>query len=452
METPIYSRLKKYHDSGRISFAMPGHKNGRGLRGDLLCCDVTELDATADLHNGDETVKRANALLSKTYGSDESFILTCGSTAGIQSLLAAALTPGETLLAAADSHMSVINTCALCGYNLRLIPEKINSEFFIPDTMAEIDMALDALDDIRAVIITSPTYYGISRDIEKTAAACHRHGIPLIVDEAHGAHFVVSDRFPKTALERGADACVNSAHKTLGALTGAAYMHVKGNRLNRERLRAAAVMFQTSSPSYPIAASADIARAELAQGESWEGLCDMCTGFRQRLEGATYIRFLDNDDPTRLVMNFTAYDTTGFEVARILSDKYGIDVEASDMVNIVLIATPYNTGEDFMAIYNALNDIADGFSVRMSGIKLPQPPAISSLISPHSAFYANKRRVSPDKAINLVAAATVTAYPPGIPIICAGERITPQHMVYIRCLQSAGAKITGMEENKLFVI
>ena len=169
MEAPIYSRLKKYFDSDKISFAMPGHKNGRGLNGDLLCCDVTELDSTLNLFSDDETITQANSLLSAAYGSDKSYILTCGSTVGIQAMLAAVLSPGDTLLAASDCHMSVINTCAVCGYNLRLIPTSIDPEFFIPQQLADIERALNDLNDIRAVIVTSPTYYGICRDIERLA-------------------------------------------------------------------------------------------------------------------------------------------------------------------------------------------------------------------------------------------------------------------------------------------
>lgn len=452
MEAPIYSRLKKYFDSDKISFAMPGHKNGRGLNGDLLCCDVTELDSTLNLFSDDETITQANSLLSAAYGSDKSYILTCGSTVGIQAMLAAVLSPGDTLLAASDCHMSVINTCAVCGYNLRLIPTSIDPDFFIPQQLADIERALNDLNDIRAVIVTSPTYYGICRDIERLADICHKRRIPLLVDEAHGAHFAASDRFPKNALRLGADACVNSAHKTLNALTGAAYLHVRSSLINRRRLNEAVRMFHTSSPSYVIAASADIARAELEMSGKWENLCDMCTGFRQRLEAVTYIRFLDNDDPTRLVLNFTAYDTTGFEVARQLSQKYGIDVEMADMVNIVLIATVSNTGDDFMTLFNALNDIVDSFSVRLKQIKFLQPPAQGTKIYPQKAFYSDSSQISLSAAAGRISASTVTAYPPGIPIICAGESISPQQIVYISYLKSIGASITGLEGDKIAVV
>ena len=272
------------------------------------------------------------------------------------------------------------------------------------------------------------------------------------MDEAHGAHFAVSDRFPKNALRLGADACVNSAHKTLNALTGAAYLHVRGSLINRRRLNEAVRMFHTSSPSYVIAASADIARAELEMSGKWENLCDMCTGFRQRLEAVTYIRFLDNDDPTRLVLNFTAYDTTGFEVARQLSQKYGIDVEMADMVNIVLIATVSNTGDDFMTLFNALNDIVDSFSVRLKQIKFLQPPAQGTKIYPQKAFYSDSGIISLSAAAGRISASTVTAYPPGIPIICAGESISPQQIVYISYLKSIGASITGLEGDKIAVV
>lgn len=453
MSTPIYDRLKQYHISGRISFAMPGHKNGAGLKRDLTVLDVTELPATLDLHSAyDEVINDAQSRLAELYGAEESFILTCGATAGIQAMLAAALNPGEVLLVSADCHMSVINTCALCGFKLRLIPSEIDRESLIAHDSMDIASILSQHDDIDAVLVTSPNYYGQCRNIEYFAKACHDRRIPLLVDEAHGAHFIASGDFPKTAVQCGADACVNSAHKTLNALTGAAYLHIRGELLERRKIRAALGMFQTSSPSYPIAASADIAREELEHPGNWKEMAQMCLNFRQMIREDIFVNIVENDDPTRLVLNFSMFDTDGFEIAAVLAEKYSIDVEMADMVNVVLIITPQNTEKELMHLYKALREICDGLAVRREPLEVLPPPAHIGVISPQRAFYAKPQRLAPEKCIGRMSALTVTAYPPGIPIICAGEEITPHHIIYIRHLKKIGAVFTSFDDGMFTVI
>lgn len=446
MNTPLYTRLLEYHAKSRISFAMPGHKNGRGLKSNLLECDVTELEETENLHHPREFTAKSKKLLSKLFNSEESFIMTCGSTAGIQAMIAASLNPGQTLLAAANCHMSVINTCALLGIRLKFIPVRTDSDFLIPNGLEAIDKYINGAD---AVLITSPTYYGLCADIEAAAKICHKHKIPLLVDEAHGAHFAASKRFPMPAIMSGADAVCQSAHKTLNALTGAAFLHIKSKLINRGRLTKALSMFQTSSPSYVIAASADIARAELEKG-GWEEICGICDAFKKRLTQNTNIKILENDDCTRIVLGFGEYDATGFEIESRLSE-YKIDVEMADLLNIVLIVTPSNTAAELDALYDALIDIIKNLKKREKNIKILPPPVFEEVISPGKAFFSDTEKVLLDECAGRISAATVTAYPPGIPIIYMGAKITQSQLDYIRYLQEAGAEITGISDNYIEV-
>ena len=452
MNTPLYTKLTDYHKKNRISFAMPGHKNGRGLPQDLLCCDVTELAGTENLHHPREAVKNSQRLLANLYGAEKSYILTCGSTAGIQAMLTAALRPGETLLAAADCHMSVINTCALLGIKLRLIPRGLDSEFHIPSGRLEIENMLNQYSDIKAVIITSPTYYGICADIAALADTCHSHVVPLLVDEAHGAHFVADERLPKSAIALGADAVCQSAHKTLNALTGAAFLHVNGTRLNRARLESSLSMFQTSSPSYVIASSADTARAELNNGGDWKRVCDLSAEFRRIIKENTKIQVLENDDITRIVINFNAYETTGFAVIAELSDKFGIDVEMADLTNIVLIATASTTESDFDALFNALLKITHNLKYRTEPVIIDTPPVCDEIIDPQSAFFGKSETADFKSCENRISCRTVTAYPPGTPIVCMGGKITRAQIEYVNYLQSIGAEITGLNNGEIEVL
>ena len=452
MNAPLYNKLTDYHKENRISFAMPGHKNGRGLADNLIECDVTELDASDNLHRPRGAVKEAQRLLADLYGAEKSYILTCGSTAGIQAMLASALRPDETLLAAADCHMSVINTCALLGIKLRLARRPLDEAFNIPSGEPDIERALDRYDDIKAVLVTSPTYYGICADIPSIAKMCHSRGIPLLVDEAHGAHFGACEKLPRSAVTLGADAVCQSAHKTLNALTGAAYLHINGSLLNRARLESALSMFQTSSPSYVIAASADAARSELEHGGGWERACDLSAEFRRAVSGNTNIKVLENDDITRIVLSFAAYDTTGFAVSAELAENYGIDIEMADLSNIVLIATASSDAEDFAAVFDALWKITRGLGERKNPIKTGQPPQYECIIDPQAAFFGKRTAVDLEHSENRTSCVTITAYPPGTPIVCMGEQITREHIEYIKRLKNTGAEITGINNEEIEVL
>lgn len=447
METPIYTRLSEYHKKNRIPFAMPGHKNLRGLAPDLQLCDVTELNATVDLHREDEYVRRADTLLKECYNTYASFIMTGGSTAGIQAMLASVCKPGDTVLASADCHMSVINVCAVCGFKLRLIPMKFNDEFAIPYDIRDFDIT----DDVKAVIVVSPNYYGMVKDIEMIAEKCRKAGVVLLVDEAHGAHFIADESFPKSAVALGADMVCHSAHKTLNALTGAAYLHVLTDKINISRVKKALSSFQTSSPPYPIAASADAARASLRETD-YKNIINECEEFKKAITRFTSVKVLDSDDKTRIVLCFGEYETTGFDIDNELSERYGIDVEMADYLNVVLIATPWNTHQDFMALFRALRDICGRLPVRTSELSVKIPPVNKGIIEPSKAWYADTETIELSAAAGRTAAQTVTAYPPGIAVVYAGAVINDEEIRYITELEKAGAKISGLKDLRIEVV
>lgn len=443
MDAPLYKRLKNHADSDRISFAMPGHK-GRMDFAELARLDVTELPSTEDLHAESGGVDDANTLLSRLYKSKHSFILSGGSTTAIHAMIAAAVKPGGTLLLTADCHMSVINICAVMGINIRVADTDIDNEFAISRGIKSVLKYLNEYPDIRAVLITSPTYYGVRSDIKRIAEECHMHGKPLIVDEAHGAHFIASDKLPDSS-SLYADLVCHSAHKTLNALTGAAYLHINGDLIPPKRVRRFINIFESSSPSYVVAASADIARAEIEKS-AWDNTIKLCGRFKERIE-ALDITPLDNDDPTRIVLNFAEFDITGYDIEAILSEKYGIDIEMAAMTNIVLIVTPKNTADDTDKLYSALAEITAGLPRRETAADIVTHIPRSGIIRPQAALFSGSCEIEPERAAGLISLATVTAYPPGTPVIFAGETITDAHIAAIRKLQSAGAKITGMNKN-----
>ena len=432
METPIYTRLCEYHNQNRISFAMPGHKNMRGLDADLGVCDVTELSKTLNLMSGDETVIRANGLLSKFYGSKASFILTCGSTSCVQAMILSCVNPGDTLLVTSDCHMSVINICAIAGIKIKMV-----------NTVTEITP------DIKAVFITSPNYYGVTKDICKISELCHNAGVLLMVDEAHGAHFTGKYGLPETAIRLGADLVCQSAHKTLNALTGAAYLHIVSDRVDINRVKRSIRAVHTTSPSYMIAASADIARQTL-ENQDYTAIIKECNEFKKAIS-KTGIRVKKNDDPTRLVLDFSAYETTGFDIANEL-ESFGTDVEMADLENIVLIVTPYNKHSDFVTLFHSLKEIINSKKLRTSENSLPQPPDVSGIISPRDGWFGKTEYVGLDDAAGRISAQTISVYPPGTAVTVMGEKITDAAVGYIKAVLGCGADVTGVSDGKVEVI
>lgn len=436
MKTPIYTRLCDYKNENRIPFAMPGHKNMRGLDADFTGCDVTELSKTLNLMGDDETVSCANELLSSFYGSEKSFILTCGSTSCVQAMVLSALSHGDTLLASRDCHISVINICAVAGIKIKLT-----------DSVAESDFT----DGVRAVLVTSPNYYGVTKNIEKISEMCHKNGAVLLVDEAHGAHFTNRYGLPETAVRLGADMVCNSAHKTLNALTGAAYLHIASDRVETSRVKRAIRMLHTTSPSYMIAASADVARATLEE-QNYDGIIKECNEFKDAVS-KTGITFLQNDDPTRLVLDFSEYEVTGYEIADILSENYGTDVEMADLIHIVLIVTPYNRHSDFINLFHALKEIISGFKKRTDKKVFPEMPEVSGeVISPQDAWGKRTESVDIKKSVGRISAQTLSVYPPGTAVTVMGETISDNAVEYICAVKEYGGEVIGLCDGKIEVV
>lgn len=442
MKLPVYDKINKYAEERRISFAMPGHKGGAGRPelGDILRLDVTELAGTPDLLHRDESVREAELALSRVYKTKSSRILIGGSTEGIFAMLLWALKPGDTLLANRTAHMSVINACALFGFNVVLMPQSINAEFMIPNpvTAETVQQGLKLYPNAKAVLVTSPSYYGQCADIKEIAKVTAQSGIPLLVDEAHGAAFAAGDFMPETAIECGAAMSVMSAHKTLNAMNGAAYLHIMHE--DSVRIDEILQMVSTSSPSYLIAATADMARADIENG-GWEHTWKMCVSAAEKIERGTDIKVLKNDDRTRLVLNFSKYALTGRRASELLCEK-GIDAEMADEYNVVLIVTPSNTDEDIKNLIKEVKNICANAEKRTEPVKPAAKITAFSLCEPHKAFFAEGECVDTEKCIGRISKETITVYPPGIPVVSAGETITEETAVMI-------TEMTGRREIKV---
>ncbi len=447
----LFEKLMAYAKMDRISFAMPGHKGGRGLSSDFLDniakLDVTELYDTEDLHSPKESLNSAKQDLARRFGAKESFFLTGGSTEGVQIMLFVA-SKGGRVLANRTCHRSVVNASVIGGFDLCFLKQELDDNLLVPlpPTASEVERAILANDGITACIITSPDYFGHIADIEGISKVCHRNGIPLLVDEAHGA-VLSADNMTGGAIRMGADMAVQSAHKTLNALNQSAYLHWNSELIDIETVAEMARMVGTSSPSYPIVASAEMALSGLS-GNSWCDLADYLDKRRAELKSKTDILYPKGAvDRTRLVFGLSRYDITGYEAEKVLCKRYNIDVEMSDRHNIVAIVTPANTRDEIDLLFSATEEILKNAKKREQ-TAFPKLPVPNRVLPAKNAFFAKSEKVLLKNAVGKVAKTNITAYPPGIAIVTAGEEISKEVADYIFTIKELGAKIEGLSEEE----
>lgn len=461
MKTPILDMLKGYKSKNRISFCMPGHKNGLGLINEFssFSLDVTELEDTDNLTNPKSAVNDAKKLCADFFGAFDSFFLVNGSTGGIYTMLASVCSHGDSLIVSRNCHCSVINACTLLGIKPIFTNQPIIDGFNIPGgTSADEISGLIKKYNPKAVFVTSPNYFGLCSDLKAIAQIAHSYNIPLLVDEAHGAHFNASkELFPLSAMASGADMCVQSAHKTLNSPNQTAFLHFNSEIIDYNKVKAVCSMLQTSSPSYLMCAAADYARAELEQSgtNGWDKLCLKMKELKGKL--SKYYKILDNSifgsyfvsdlDTTRLVINLSDYDVTGFEFSKRLRKEFNIDVEMQDLYNIVLIPTPANTDSDLEQLYNALISLHSCLKPKKKTESFSKLPVPQYEILPQNAFYSSHTLCSLSESVGRISAATVVCYPPGVPIAIPGFLLTQETIDYLITMKKAGAEISGLDDN-----
>ncbi|NTV89272.1 MAG: aminotransferase class I/II-fold pyridoxal phosphate-dependent enzyme, partial [Clostridiales bacterium] len=385
MNTPIYNSIKEYSDSGTLPFHMPGHKLGAGLpayfKKNLAALDLTEIPGTDNLHNARDVIYEAQVLAAGAFGAVSTFFLVNGSTCGIHSMISTICKRGDSLIVSRDCHKSVITGMMLSGVNPVYILPEYDELFGItthvkPET---VEKALGEHPEAAGVLLVRPNFYGICSDIEEISKIVHKYGKVLAIDEAHGAHFKFGENLPMTALAGGADICVQSAHKTLPALTQGSYLHVGSDRIDIERLKFYLRTYQTSSPSYIIMASLDLARAimqkdgnkllaglykninEAMHEFNHPGLCFYDESYQGCPEGRC--DSLDKTQPvyrdySRVVLNTRKLGISGFEAEGLLRREYGIQVEMADMYNVVCITTSSDAKANITALFKAFNKLA----------------------------------------------------------------------------------------------
>jgi arginine decarboxylase len=427
--------------------------------------DLTELPGLDNLHFPNGPIKEAQELAARAFGAEKTYFLVNGSTCGIHAMILAICKRGDRLIVGRDCHQSVIHGMMLAGVSPLYVNPLFDMEFGIPSIMPLniIDTLLKENPAVVGVLLTRPNYYGVCFDISKIANIVHSHGKILAIDEAHGAHLKFSAVLPLCALEGGADICVQSAHKTLPALTQGAYLHVNSSRLDTDHLEYILRMLQTSSPSYLIMAFLDIAR-EIMECNGYRlltGLVNSINKLHDYIANNTNLNILsDNNSPlrtqdiTRIVINFKELGISGFFAEKILREKHNIQVEMSDFYNIICIATVSDSEDSFEILKNALVDMSKSYNpieksheLLVGAFEIP-----IQKISYDEILYLKGIPIDFKKSEGAVSKCAITPYPPGVPIICPGEVITKDAIDYLSTIISNGAIVTGLSENREILI
>lgn len=475
-KAPIADALEEYRRKRRASFHVPGHKGGtayahlgNGAAGALSSIgtyDVTELPGLDDLHSPQGAIAEAQMLAARSCGADRTYFLVGGSTVGNLAAIFAAVRPGELLLMQRDSHKSALHALMLREAGAVFVASGIQPDTQLPSPIrAEgVAAALDKYPEAKAVFITSPNYYGMAADVRSIAEAAHARGKPLIVDEAHGAHFGKHPRFPGSALAAGADAVVQSTHKMLSALTMGAMLHLKGDRIDPDRVEAYLRMLQSSSPSYPVMLSLDLARAEADKlGTAlFEPALAAIDRWREELGRSAGGRFTSPpaDDPFKLLLCDHFGRLSGFELLEALAER-GIYAEMAEARHVVLAASSATRWTDLEALLEALEQISRSFPTEKkengqnsSNIIEIGAPAVSEPVyftqeDAISANSGNTAIVPLEESEGEISAEMIIPYPPGVPLLVPGERIARSALDTLLRLRESGAAVQGAKDASL---
>lgn len=471
-EAGLVRHLREIQAAERASFHMPGHKGGPGvppLAIDLLGravyeADLSELAGFDYLHGASSAIAEAQARAAQLLGSDRSWFLVNGATVGnLAAVCATAAGDGEPLLVARGSHRSVYAGITLAGSKPVYLPPIRNDDLdglFGIDVDA-VEAALSRNRQIRAVHVTSPSYYGFTIDVAAVAEIAAAHGVPLIVDEAHGTHWALHPSFPRSALSCGADVVVHSPHKTLGSLTQTSLLHHQGDLVDAGRLDAQLQMLQSSSPSALLLLSLDIALAEMAaQGrERWGAALALAARARAELRDVPGLAAYGPEvagtpgiadfDPTKLVVDVHELHLSGHAAARWLREHRGINPEFADLRRLVFSVTPADSPETVDLLVESLTALAAGKS------NAPEAAHVTSLwpsevpeaaLTPREAISMAHITVPTDEAIGLESAEMIVPYPPGVPLLVAGELISAEAVGSMRQLLAAGCRMVGLTD------
>lgn len=469
--TPIYSALRKYCGDIDLRLHMPGHVGGRGFTDyalqQIAAIDVTEVPGTGDLHLPEGIMEEARILLAQAFGAHQSLFLVNGASSGIHTLFMSLAGNQNKVIVPRNVHRSFYTGMVLSGVEPIYVPCQIGSELGLAMSVSSKDIMkrLAADPEIARVFITSPNYYGITCDVFQI---CHEvksfnNNISVFVDEAHGGHFPFHDDYPLSALQSGADAVVNGLHKTLPVLNQGACLHVQDEQYFWDRVFAAWSMLTTSSPSYPILASIDLARSlMMTQGRSiLEKALELSRQYKQKINeirGLSVFAEEDLDnipgayqmDPLKILIGVKGLRITGYQLAQVLGQEYAIQVEMAAPDYILAMMSMFHGAVDWKLLYQALKETSEKYPGKEDNREdIPLPPEPQLSLTPRAAFFSNTAEVDFTSCRGKISAEIIAPYPPGVPCLLPGEVISDNVYQYLEYLKKHKTPLYGPSDSSL---
>lgn len=466
----LYEKLINYNKKDYYPFHMPGHKrNPFSLEKNLpWSMDITEIEGFDNLHHPEEIIKRAQKKAADLYGSTRCYFSVNGSTAALLSAISASVRVGGKILMARNCHKSVYH-----GVFLR----RLESVYLYPRFVREYDMnggispedvreALDRDPDIEAVIITSPTYDGVVSDVKKISEIVHQKNIPLIIDEAHGAHFIFSDFFPESAIHLGADVVIQSLHKTLPSLTQTALLHQCSERVSADELQRFMGIYQSSSPSYVLMASIDWCIGILREhsGEYYKRYIPKLSEMRDELRKLEAFHLVGEEiigknevyhfDFSKLIFFINDQKLSGHELGHILREDYHLEMEMETERYVLGISSVFDTDEGMRRLTDSIKKL-NGQYMKKNRRDFQR----KIVIEDREDFQRNtqKLRISEamdqflqeidlQKSAGKISGEFIYLYPPGIPLITPGEVVTKELLENLKRYKEQGLNVQGLAD------
>lgn len=448
--TPIFTALSKYREEDIIHFDVPGHKkNKESFIAQAMGEEIVSFDANSTkeldmLSHPVGVILEAEELLAEAYGADSAFMLVNGSTFGVQTMILSACAPKDKIILPRNVHKSVINAVILSGATPIFIEPEIDYSYGIANGIKvdQVKAMIKLHPDAKAIFIINPTYFGVTSDLRKIIKICHRHNIAVLVDEAHGAHFPFHPYLPDCAMKLGADLSTASLHKTAGSLTQSSALFHNEGIVDINKIRGTINLMQTTSASYLLLASMDIARSNLAlKGKKIFGpLLKKCAEAKIKLSDIKGISVISLDyidekdehgvydfDDTKFVIKVNELGFSGFQVYKILKDDYNIQLELAESYVVLAVVGIGDTDENIDKLVEAFEDLSNRFYGKNKPFKIEianffEKP--KTIVLPRDAYFSPKSLISIDDALGQVCGESIMIYPPGIPLIIPGELIT----------------------------
>ena len=466
----IISGIKQYRSEVDTNFHMPGHKGKSGILeeigNNLSFYDITETIGTDNLHYPTGFLKDAMKYIAASYGAKKSYMVVNGTSCGIISAITACTNPGDKILVQRDCHKSVYNACILGDLKLDYLYPEFNKEYGLNFSISleKLEQMLINAPEIKMVVLTYPTFYGVCFDVKKAAEIVHKYDKILMIDEAHGSHLhFCQELLPPSAESSGADIVTQSTHKTLPCMTQGSILHICSDRVDVNNIETMLRMLQTTSPSYILMASIENA-VNWMNAHGKERLERNIEVFKKRTKELRDmgINVLEDDflisegcydfDATRAVISMSELGITGTELQEILRYKYKIQMEMADLMYTVGYITATDEPEDIERLFDAVKEIYIEESKskdKREFVQIEPFPNLEHAMKMRKAFYSKNKLVDMDEAIGMTAAEFIIPYPPGIPLVCPGEIIVEKTIDYVKTMLENGIAVNGVDKNNM---